>query len=349
MENYKKFQEALCKELNEILWGELGLPIVPVCMSLNIQKENGDIDSKSETISFAREEKKKGKKKEIKTFGNYPVFELANIYKVYEKWTDIEKVAKLILLCAGFPDEYTAQVPEAIDPCESRIFYTAVNKDKYADMLKRVPHRMVHDLAVVYHIKYDERAGKDGFSTIISNEMADLLGKKEEDLFKLAQVNTKYLLKPKVKSIKDFFYENYKLCEMSDAEATKRAEEHAKKLPEAHIVSDESGYSNQSIYGSSFILENEFLQNLSMEYDDDLIILPVSSYAFVVIKSADMRIKDADTMASIIRDTFIPEEEQLSNSVYYYNQMKNELLLVSTGRSIHDITAFLSRIRNNDN
>lgn len=339
----EEFREALQKELNDILWVELGLPIVPLFLNLNIQKENGEPDVRSNSLTFAFEED--GENKEIVMTGNFPFFEVEDIYKVFQRKQDIEKVAKLVLLCAGMPDQDSALPPEAIEPYESRIFYTAVNKDRYAGMLKNIPHRMVHDFAVIYHLKHDERSSRDRFSSIITNDMAQIMGENEESLYKRAQENTKYLLHAKTTPMKDFICENYKMCGMSDEEAEKKANEETKNLPKTYIVSGDNDFFNRNIYGTAFLLENEFLQNFSMEFDNDLVILPVSTYGFVVVKASDIEIKDADTLASIIRDMYVPEEEQLSDSVYYYSQMKNELRLATTGRSIHDITGFLARMK----
>ena len=224
MKTKEEFREALQKELNDILWVELGLPIVPLFLNLNIQKENGEPDVRSNSLTFAFEED--GENKEIVMTGNFPFFEVEDIYKVFQRKQDIEKVAKLVLLCAGMPDQDSALPPEAIEPYESRIFYTAVNKDRYAGMLKDIPHRMVHDFAVIYHLKHDERSSRDRFSSIITNDMAQIMGENEESLYKRAQENTKYLLHAKTTPMKDFICENYKMCGMSDEEAEKKAKDY---------------------------------------------------------------------------------------------------------------------------
>lgn len=352
MKTKEKFIQALQKELNNIMWVELGLPLAPLFMGFDIRGENEELDNEEPdaekwSLSFASEEDgdEKGKHKRFVMDCSFPFFDVDNLYKVYQKKQDLEKLARLILLCAGMPDEDSALPPEAIEPYENRIFYTAVNKDKYAGMLGDIPHRMIHDFVVIYHLKHDERSSRDRFSSIITNDMAQIMGENEESLYKRAQENTKYLLHAKTTPMKDFICENYKMCGIPDEEAEKKANEETKNLPETYIVSGDNDYFNRNIFGTAFLLENEFLQSISIEFDNDLVILPVSTYGFVVVKASDIEIKDADTLASMIRDMYVPEEEQLSDSVYYYSQMKNELQLATTGRSIHDITGFLARMK----
>ena len=281
MKTKEKFIEALRKELNNIMWVELGLPLAPLFMGFDIRRENEklnneELDAEKWSLSFASEEDgdKKGKHKRFVMDCSFPFFDVDDLYKVYQKKQDLEKLARLILLCAGMPDEDSALPPEAIEPYENRIFYTAVNKDRYAGMLKDIPHRMVHDFIVIYHLKHDERSSRDGFSSIITNDMAQIMGENEESLYKRAQENTKYLLHAKTTPMKDFICENYKMCGMSDEKAEKKANEETKNLPETYIVSGDNDCFNRSIYGTAFLLENEFLQNISMEFDNDLVILP---------------------------------------------------------------------------
>lgn len=330
----ERFLEALLTELNDTLWTERGLPIRATAKIFNIVKDKTREVEK--TINFLAFELVAGD-----TCGSYPILDLEPIYNFYENNPNMKKVVELILVCAGIPESTTGDIPESIDPIDNRIFYQFVNA---AYLAEYGPSHRFDDLLIVYALSENEDADGYANGTFISNNMAKLLGKSEEDLFKLAQINTKYILHPNLITLKKFLYESYRIDGMSTHKARLAAEDAIEKFPESYVVCDKAGTGHFG-YNAIMLAENEYLANVAMELDSDLYLFPIDCNHLFVTRAGAMTVKDADTMASLLIDEYLKIQFPLSRAVYHYSIMKNETKLVATGNDIHDITGFLARMK----
>lgn len=342
MKTYEKFLEDILTELNDTLWTERCLPIRAVSRSFDIVND-----------------KTKETEKVVKSLcfelvqGNvsdqFSVLDLDPIYNFYKENPDMKKIKTLILMCAGLSkDKFDNRddVPRSTEPIENRIFYRFF---EFPETAKYVPHRKMDDMFMGYSLMEYECALNSVTTTTISNDMAKILGKSEEELFKLAQINSKYLLQPELVTLKKFFYEAYRRSPMSSHKASLAANETIKNFPDSYVVWGKNGNFSPMEYKTGVLLENEYLATVAMKLNSDLFLFPVTKDYLIITKAGTMTVEDAATMASLLIDEYLKEPFPLSKAVYHYSYVKNETKLVSSGKGIHDITGFLSRMRRNSN
>lgn len=219
--------------------------------------------------------------------------------------------------------------------CKDRILFKVVNKEKNTRLLKDVPYIEYLDMAIVFY--YLINCDLAGNATIlIKNTHIENWGCKVDELFKDAKDNTRRLLKTILKPLHELILESmiqkvgYELGiedEYSKEEAEKIAHELNKSF--MHMPDDMPMYvlSNEiKQYGASVILYEDVLKAAANVCDGDFYMLPSSIHEVIIIgaKYVDSPKNLAD-MVKDVNETQLSDEEVLTDSVYYYNSVDNEL------------------------
>jgi len=171
-----------------------------------------------------------------------------------------------------------------------------INAEKNKELLTTVPHRMVEglDLAVVYRILVD--VDEDGYaSTIITNEIADELGKTEEELHHKSNDTVINILPCEINYISDDF------CSVTN---------------------------ERKIAGAYYGFDKEVLAMVSSKMNNDLYILPSSLHECFILSA---NYNDEEYIKSAIIDantSVVPDDEFLSNNLYMYLRNENKVVIV---------------------
>ena len=85
----------------------------------------------------------------------------------------------------------------------------------------------------------------------------------------------------------------------------------------------------EKTYGAAVILYPDLLERISEKLQSGFYLLPSSVHEMIMVISEDMQDKDKlRLMVQEINLTQVPEEEILTDSVYYYNRLTKEVELV---------------------
>lgn len=207
---------------------------------------------------------------------------------------------------------------EQFNNVKNLVVYKVINFDRNIDILKVVPHIRYLDLAIVFYLMFPETVDTENKKLVmIKNDMMKAWDITTQELMDVASENTPKLLGLKVQSLYSTIaqyigdYEFYELAEM---------EEDTMPL---YIASNKSG-----CHGASVMLYKDFLKNISLKLKADIYVIPCSIHEIIVVKA----IKDCQIDTSDLRDLIayvnmndVPENEILSNNLYYYSRGTNEL------------------------
>ena len=208
--------------------------------------------------------------------------------------------------------------------CKERICYKLVNADRNKTLLSDAPHKMVcDDLAVLFFILVsNDEAGTA--SITVRNNMFDLWGVDEDELFNIALVNTQKLFRGNVMSMASVMMEL-----LSD----RMDDENAKEFYDM-VVSEEDMLpmyvcsNKQRINGAGVLLYANLLKEFAERVGADFYILPSSIHETLLVPVSDQM--DVEYLRSMVREvnsTQVAPEEVLSDNVYVYRRADDRIAL----------------------
>lgn len=241
----------------------------------------------------------------------FPTIYVDSMYDSKMSHEDVEYIAMKLarnLKNAEVEGDFKIDTFGEFEQVNVNIFFKLINAKRNGDLLQEIPHRRIHDLAVVYfYLVEDERF--DGKGTIlVRNEMMERWNITENDLYDVAMRNGKSKRKAELISMKDI------LNDMAGKE----------------ILTDEiSMYvlSNESkIFGASVLIYDEYMKEVYDIIQNNFYILPSSIHELILIPDNNqISAQGLLEMVTSVNSTEVDEEEILADSVYYYDGEKDML------------------------
>ena len=190
-----------------------------------------------------------------------------------------------------------------------------INAEQNEEELKRVPHRMFLDLAVVYYVTVsgcgDEKLG----TILICNDHMDMWGQEEENLYRTAMLNMRSDGRPDFSGIKDVI-KNI----LPDADYFLNDREYQSDMG-MYVLTNRS-----RCFGASEILDKSTLRTIAAKLGDGFIVLPSSIHELIILKpdGAAEYEKLAD-MVKEVNTTQVDVGERLADHVYVYSRSEEAL------------------------
>lgn len=173
---------------------------------------------------------------------------------------------------------------------KEHIIPTLVNTELNRKQLKHVPHKEILDLSVVYRFITED---EDGFSVaMVTEEAMGQMGISLEVLDAIAMENLKLRFHMGAVALSD----------------------------DLKILTNEHG-----IFGAACILDKELLKNMSIEMKGDYYLLPASMHEILIVAVGKLGIDDLKKIVTQGNSQFISSEDFLSNSIYRYDSVNEEL------------------------
>ena len=190
-----------------------------------------------------------------------------------------------------------------------RVIYRLVNYEKNKEMLEDCPHIRLHDLAVTF--RWVARIDDVGVSTsLITNKQVKEWGVSVNDLVLAARQNTPRLFPAQIIDIEEMLAGMVSFILYPSA------------IP-MYILTNK-----QELNGASALLYGDILKDFANKKGADMYILP-SSIHEVIMVPAD-RIDDPKKLSSMVHEantTVVSTGDVLSDSVYYYDRKKDQILV----------------------
>lgn len=207
------------------------------------------------------------------------------------------------------------------DQVKDRICYKLINAKRNQELLADAPHVIFHDLAIIYYIVVSREV--EGFGTItIRNHITKFWDVSEEELFKLAVLNTQKLFKGKVESVM-----NMMIGMLEDTLDTECVNEFYDMAVDVEDMFPMYICTNiEKLNGAGTFLYDGLLKELADKFGSDAYILPSSIHETLLIPADGSRdVEELRDMVRSVNATEVAPEEILSDSVYIYNRLTDRV------------------------
>ena len=259
-----------------------------------------------------------------------PNIYLDQYYKHYvEQGMDIdvvmERVAQIEREQMTPPKEITDVIHKLRDKdfVESHVIVAVVNAEKNAAMLKKVPHRMVEDLAVIYKLYLG--SAMNSISTItVRNDFLKRWGITPDELHEHAMKNSNKLMPARVRDMESILRAGFGDLESLDLDPLGG-------INTMYVITNA-----QKVDGAASIIYSDALEKTAEMVGTDLYILPSSIHETIAI-SVDCcgTIEELAEMVKEVNTNQVDLEEQLSDHVYKYDAKTKTLSLADV--SVEDL------------
>ena len=241
-----------------------------------------------------------------------PILYLDDYYTHYQNGEILENIIRNIR--ADYDEKVqmaAVKIPnlQEFENIRGRIIYRLVNYEKNKEILEDCPHIRLYDLAVTF--RWVARIDDVGVSTsLITNKQVKEWGVSVNDLVLAARQNTPRLFPAKIIDMEEMLAGMVYFILYPSA------------IP-MYILTNE-----QELNGASALLYGDILKDFANKKGSDMYILP-SSIHEVIMVPAD-RIDDPKGLSSMVHEantTVVSTGDVLSDSVYYYDRKKDQILV----------------------
>ena len=194
------------------------------------------------------------------------------------------------------------------DDFEHKVFLRLVNYEKNKELLADCPHLCFEDLAICFrYLAGEDRHGVS--STLVKNRDIDRLGLSLEELYKMAEANTRRI----------FPVELVRLDEL---------------LKRMSCVFEDNPFSNniyvltnrQNVNGATCLLFRDVVEGFAKKHDTSFYVLPASVHEVMFVPVCEQIEKEnLEAMVREINEYVVSDMDFLSNHVYYYDKKAKKL------------------------
>ncbi|MGN0659959.1 MAG: DUF5688 family protein [Emergencia sp.] len=227
--------------------------------------------------------------------GAVPTLYLQELYVRYTQLGDMHQVlmeaGKVFTECMDQLDGYNPL--KDLENPESKVIFCLISTERNCQLRSQVPSRPFLDMTLIYRLMTaDPRGGMQ--SAIITDELAAELKLSEEELFRIAVENTPKMLPAAVDAA----------CGVMISLSNR-----------LHTL------------GAAAMLYSGVLHRIAAEVKDDLYILPSSIHEVFILPAEDHDIGALKNTVRTANREVVDEQEVLSDSVYYYDREKDQILI----------------------
>lgn len=298
MIEYNDFKEVLCDEIRK------KLSLDGYNIELKISEVN-TINSKKDKLSVIN----------LSEPDAFPVFYLNDLYTYYCKCRDLFEVVEDVINEAKKTYSNLQKVNLDKEGVNNKVFFSLINCEKNEELLKTLPHREFHDLAVVYRVKISEST-----NALVTNKMTEHLQIDENELYDAAYKNTPKMLGNICKMELDEWYIN-EFKKIFDCNYHYQETKKSKFSKNEIFVYK---YETSSAFGSSIVLYKDVLEKTAETLNDDLVMAFLSSDELIVASAAK-----EEELKNICKDNTIPLQKFLSNNIYIYDRKEKKISIQS--------------------
>ncbi len=252
--------------------------------------------------------------------------------RLFESLADAELEEKVDL--SGFAE---------FDSAREKIAYKVISAEKNRKLLKEIPHKIVHNLAVVYFYTVQEAPFYGNAVVLINNHHMRQWKTNPEELFRIAERNSPRLFPWSIDSMEEVM--RGMLAEdlsregnHEDAGLVKENEQ--KDWTDELIGQIAAGFTSgrlpmyvltnrQKMNGAACMFYSGVLEDFGKKLGRDFYLLPSSVHEVILVPADETVSKEA--LWEIVTDinrTQVAEEEILADSVYYYDRKKDRILWI---------------------
>ncbi len=309
---YETFLETIKHSLKERLGPEFNLTLQP------ITKNNGLILN---GLCIGKADERAA-----------PTIYLNHFYESYQQGRPFQTILDDIMALyqnSPLPGELPIEEFLSQEQIMEKIIFRIINEPANRELLKEVPHISYPelDLSITFYLSL-QRDEDSHLTALIYNRHQKAWNRSTEELFLAAGSNTPRLFPARIRSLPEAIQDIVKKSperEMNE-ESLEEFFDTAPLSPPMYVLSNSSG-----LNGAGCLLYEGILKDFASCISSDLIILPSSIHEVLIIPySKDISFDElAETVFSINQEE-VPEEDRLSNHIYFYSRSSDKLSIAFT-------------------
>ena len=255
----------------------------------------------------------------------YPTLYLNGVFGQYQEHGDLDRalqqMAEAYVNIMKEKEERKNRIDLSREFMEKNIIMQLIGTEANQELLEEIPHREILDFSVILRVLFS--AGGNGMESMaVTNEYVKVMGLDVDELFRLAEENTKRITPAVIRSMADVL--KMVLPGILSEDAPKEMEEFRDVASGMRILTNDL-----NINGAVHLIFKENLEKIAEELEDDLYIFPSSIHECIAI-SACRQLNDNSegNLAGMVRDinqNHVRQEDRLTDSVYFYDREKGEL------------------------
>ena len=242
-----------------------------------------------------------------------------NVDKFYEAYNNgdidynqvVDKAVEVIQ--GGFENRPEVDVNALTDyeQMKDKLVMEVVSAETNADMLAKVPHQDMEDMAVVYRFVLD--TNDDGRATIlVTNQLLETMGVTPEQLHADALENAPELKPAVIQGMSEV------IAEMMGVNPEELAEMGMPGDPENEQMFVASV--PDKVHGAGVLAYQNFMDQAAERVGGDFYILPSSIHEVLIVPdNGNMKLSDLEAMVREVNATQVAPEDKLTDSVYHYD------------------------------
>lgn len=220
---------------------------------------------------------------------------------------------------------HQAEALVCFDHIKDNMVFKLIRVETNLELLANIPHVYFLDMAVVFYLLLAENETGQ-VTALIDKNMLNDWNMTEEEVYRLAKINTPRLLPARIQTLREV------ICEIFAAQFGKEAEVEAMSdwlgdmanEPPLYVFTNQNG-----VNGAGCILYDGFLEEFAQEQNADIIILPASLHEVLLTPdNGELEYKVMEEMVKLINKTKVAEEDVLSDRIYRYSLNTKEITIV---------------------
>lgn len=278
-----------------------------------------------------------------------PTIYINSFYRKDITREEIKKVSEALyneLQEAEFENDLDLSDFILFDKAKDRLAFKLIHAEKNKELLKSVPHRLFHNLAIVFYYTVQEAPFYGKATILVRDSHMKNWGTNVKELMEIALKNTPILFPSVINDMEDVMREILSESLKQDIAGAKMGEkENAELLDEKWFdnvidqISEDAGKekipmfvltNKQKLYGAACMLYPEVLKNFAEKMRQDFYVLPSSVHEVILVPANAGT--DQESLREIVTDinrTQVAEDEVLADSVYFYSRNRDKILWLS--------------------
>ena len=251
-----------------------------------------------------------------------PTLYVEQYYDEYLKGIPFGDLCEMMINVLGKHSEYYPDVRNfnEFDEVKKGVVYKLIHREMNEELLKEIPHKIWNDLAIVYlYILPDEIYSQA--SILIRNEHLNMWNIDEDTLYRTACLNTPNLMPAMTMTMESVLEEM--LAQEEELDSARLCDTSFGR--NMYVLTNR----NRS-FGATAMLYSDEIARISRRYECGLYIMPSSVHEVILMPSTEC--DDETCLRQLIMDvneTEVDLQDKLSDSLYYYDPVREEIRIVA--------------------
>lgn len=251
-----------------------------------------------------------------------PNINLEYFYREYEDGRSFRSIMSEIAESIEMvPPKFEQDVLNDFEKAKELLFIRLSSVEKNADYLEKVPHTIVEDMAITYHLIIE--IGEQGVaSATITNEYLEKYGATVEELHKLALENSEKIFPANIDNILGVMQKQIAADMKKEGMDEETINMILDELPPMENPAMTIVTNDVCVNGAAVIFYPGVFEEIAERTGGDYFVLPSSVHETIILPdTGEYSTEELTAMVSDINANVVEERDRLTDEVYHYDSI----------------------------